>query len=159
MDDRVDTRGFLAGTLTAVLGAVAILVLGGARQNFTPVDPPAVDANRALPELIEPQEIVPSPPTEFRWRPSGPDVEQSQVLLYRADLTRLWSSGPLRDSTLTVPLEVYDGVGAGESCYWRVREVAKGRPLATSALMYFYFEVDLHGHGVGETQAAYEYID
>jgi hypothetical protein len=41
---------------------------------------------------------------------------------------------------------------------WRVREVANGRALATSALTQFQFEVDSQGYRAEEAPEIFDYI-
>jgi len=134
-----------------VLGlAAAILVLGGGPGNFRPVDRDLVSEDTPLPVGIEPEGVQDTPPTKFRWEPGGDDVELTQLLLYRSDRKRLWQSAPIRGAELEIPLSAYKHVPAGETLYWRVREVRRGKARASSAFVAFWFQKDLRGLGPGE---------
>jgi hypothetical protein len=153
-----ESASFRTGLVLTLVAAVAIFVFGGALQNIAPRPASAPDSGRPIPEALEPTGDLTNPPTVFRWRPSGPEASATQFLLYRGNLDRLWASGPLRDSVVTVPVEAYLGVPAGEPCFWRVREVANGRALATSALTQFQFEVDSQGYRAEEAPEIFDYI-
>jgi hypothetical protein len=150
-----ETRGPVEGPTrvwSAVFVVLGILVaaLGGAVQGFRPEPSGAVPADTPLPLLGEPQGDLPAPPKVFRWTPGGTDVDLSQVAIYRSTLEPLWQSSPVRGTSIEVdPADVFQGVPAGEQLLWRVREVSRGRPRASSAYGKFKFAVDTRGLGAG----------
>ena len=139
-----------------LVGAAVVLVLaGGAFRNFRPEPPARVPADTAIPVIQEPKGQLQTPPTVFRWTPGGTDVDLAQIAIYRGNLEPVWQSSPLQGSSLEVdPHELFEGVAAGEPLYWRVREISRGRPRATSSFAPFSFAVDVHGRGPEESQPA-----
>jgi predicted phage tail protein len=137
--------------VAVLLLAAAIFVLGGGATNFRPVSRDLVAEDTPIPVGIEPEGVQDTPPTVFRWTPGGDDVDLTQLILYRADKKRLWQSAPTRAAELEVPLEAYRHIPAGETLYWRVREVRRGKARAASAFVAFWFQIDLQGKGPGET--------
>jgi hypothetical protein len=133
-----------------VVGAVALFLLAGGWENVRPVFPGPAGETEVLPLPVSPQGSHPSPPLHFRWKASADDVDFAQVILYRRSYERFWESGPTVGNEVTVPLQAYEGVGAGETCYWRVREVADGKPRGSSPFIEFEFAVDSRGYGPGE---------
>ena len=130
--------------------AVVVFLVGGGAGNFRPVSRDLVTEDTPIPVGLSPEGVQEAPPTEFRWTPGGEDADLTQLVLYRADRKRLWQSAPLRGAELEVPLSAYEHIPAGETLYCRVREVRRGKPRATSALVAFWFRVDLKGRGPGE---------
>lgn len=130
--------------------AAAILVLGGGVANFRPVSRDLVSPDTPIPVGIEPEGVQDTPPTEFRWTPGGDDVDLAQLILYRGDRKRLWQSAPIRGSDFEVPLDAYRDIPAGETLYWRVREVRRGKARAAAAFVAFWYQKDLQGRGPGE---------
>lgn len=118
----------------AALGAILLLVIG---RSGAP-EPAATPAETGkLPELIEPAGDLESAPSRFVWKPSSDDVDLSQVIIFRSDVSRIWESAPTESSAVTIPLHAFDAIYAMEPCFWRVREVADGQPRAASPLMKF----------------------
>jgi hypothetical protein len=141
------SRTWIAAVL---LLAAAIFVLGGGATSFRPLPHDLVPADTPVPVGIEPEGVCDAPPTKFRWKPGGEDVELSQLLVYRNDLKRLWQSAPVRGSEVEIPASAYTDIPAGETLYWRVREVRRGKARATSALVAFWYQIDLAGRKPGE---------
>ena len=137
-------------TAVLVVGAVLLGTAGGLR-NFRGAPGTGVPADTPLPVLHEPAGDLPEPPRVFRWTPGGPDVDLSQVTVFRGNLEPWWYSAPLDTCVIEVdPSEVFAGIPAGETVFWRVREVTQGRPRATSALAQLSFALDTGGRGPGE---------
>jgi hypothetical protein len=135
-----------------VLVAAGLLLawLGGARENFRPEPSGAVPVDTPIPVALEPQGELPEPPKVFRWTPGGTDVDVSQVAIYRSTLEPLWQSRPTHATSLELdPSQVFHGIPAGEELAWRVREVSRGRPRATSAFVKFKFQKNAEGLPVG----------
>lgn len=143
----VTARTWVGATLAL---AVAVFLLGGGAGNFRPVSRDLVTEDTTIPVGVSPEGVQDTPPTRFRWTPGGEDVDLTQLILYRADRKRLWQSAPLRGAELEVPLSAYEHIPAGETLYWRVREVRRGKPRATSAFVAFWFQADLKGRGPGD---------
>jgi hypothetical protein len=129
---------------------VAALLLGVAAVRAPRGDEPQDAARRevGIPQPIEPIGIVDDPPTRFTWTPGGDDVDLSQLIVYGRDMARLWESAPLDTNVAVIPLDAYSGVGAGQTCFWRVREVSDGKARAASAIKVFAFRRDLAGNVV-----------
>ncbi len=138
--------------LILLAAAIALFLVGGGLDGIRRSGPePGLAVG--LPEPVEPEGELASPPTVFRWTPGGTDVVFAQITVTNDDLGRLWSSGPLETSEVTIPLEVYQGVGAGSVCYWQIREFSEGHPRAASRLSRFRFREDADGFGPGENPA------
>ena len=133
-----------------VVGALGLFLLAGGWENVRPVFPGPTAETEVLPLPVSPQGSQASPPLHFRWKASADDIDFAQVILYRRSYERFWESGPTVGNEVTVPLQAYEGVGAGETCYWRVREVADGKPRGSSPFIEFEFAVDSRGYGPGE---------
>jgi hypothetical protein len=119
----------------AALGAVLLLVFGRSGASEPAAATPA-DGGK-VPELIEPLGDLESVPLRFVWKPSSDDVDLSQVIIFRSDVSRIWESAPTESSAVTIPRHAFDAVYSMEPCYWRVREVADGQPRAASPLKKF----------------------
>jgi hypothetical protein len=149
--DASDVRGVARTWIWACLAlAAAIFVLGGGATNFLPLPRDLVPADTPVPVGVEPQGVCDVPPTKFRWKPGGDDVDLTQLLVYRADLKRLWQSAPVAGFEIEIPISAYTDIPAGETLYWRVREVRRGKARATSALVAYWFQIDLAGRKPGE---------
>jgi hypothetical protein len=150
-DEAVARRAYARAGLTLAAAALAFGLFAALRPNggpdANPVEPPR------QPEPIAPEGTFEEPPLEFRWTPGGDDVDFSQLIVYRDDMNRVWASGPVEGSEVTLPVSVYEGMPAGIPCYWHVREVSAGRPRATSRIAQFEFERDLEGYGPGQNPA------
>jgi hypothetical protein len=134
-----------------LVGAAVLLGVAGVRGNFRGESARGSPSDAPLPALAEPVGELPEPPGVFRWTPSGPEVGLSQVTVFRGNLEPWWYSAPLDTCVIEVdPAEVFAGIPAGETVFWRVREVTDGRPRATSALVQFSFALDAQGRGPGE---------
>jgi len=142
----------------AVAGAVLLFVLGGGWANLR--GPLPTDGEVRLPVPIVPETgELPTPPTHFEWIPGTPGAT-AQLVLHKMTYEPLWSSPPLVGvSELDIPLSAYDGVGAGETLVWRVREAYDGRPLGSSEYVRFAFRVDNQGYGPGQAPARSDYLD
>jgi hypothetical protein len=117
-------------------------------RGFRPEPSGAVPSDTKLPVLIEPEGELPNPPKVFRWTPGGTDVDLAQIAIYHTSLEPVWQSAPIHGSSLEIdPAVVFQGIGAGEKLCWRVREVTRGRPRATSAFARFQFDLDARGLG------------
>jgi hypothetical protein len=135
---------------SVLLLAAAVFAVGGGATAFRPLSRDLVPADTPVPVGIEPDGVCEAPPAKFRWTPGGDDAELSQLLVYRGDLKRLWQSAPVRGAEIEIPLSAYADIPAGETLYWRVREVRRGKARATSALVAFWYQVDLAGRKPGE---------
>jgi hypothetical protein len=141
---------FRLGILMVLVTAAAIFLLGGGATNFRPVPRDLVAPDTPLPVGLEPEGVHDTPPTMFRWTPGGQDVDLSQLLLYRGNRSRIWQSAPVQGSELEIPLAAYQDIPAGETLYWRVREVRRGKARASSARVAFWYQLDSQGRGPGE---------
>lgn len=99
-----------------------------------------------IPQLVEPIGLVETPPLEFRWQPGGDDVDYTQLLIYRSDMLRLYTSGPLETNSATVPPYVYDTTGPGVPIFWRVREIRDGKARAASGFRKVFYRADFKGN-------------
>jgi hypothetical protein len=128
----------------------AAVILGIVALRPSPVESEAPQALRdvGIPQPIEPLGPVDDPPTRFVWTPGGEDVDLSQVIVYGKDMQRIWATAPLDTNVATIPLDAYLGIGAGENCFWRVREVKDGKARAASGMRPFAFRRDLAGNVV-----------
>jgi hypothetical protein len=133
------------GAALLLAGTVALLGLSARAGRSASDAPPAARAVE-IPAAIEPIGAMDEPPTRFVWTPGGDDVELSQLILYGRDMKRIWETGPLDTCVATVPLVAYSGIRAGETCFWRVREVANGKARAASNMQPFAFRRDLAGN-------------
>jgi hypothetical protein len=117
------------------LGAILLLIAG---RDAPPVKAASTpEGEPTLPELLEPIGVLESAPTRFVWKPSGEDVDLTQLIVFRGDMSRFWESAPTESSEVTIPLHAFDGIYPMEPCFWRVREVTDGRPKAASGLKGF----------------------
>jgi hypothetical protein len=140
-----------AWSAVLLVAAVALLVGGGAVDNFRPLPSGAVPADTPLPVLESPRGELPEPPRVFKWTPGG-ERDLSQVTLLRGNLTPLWRSAPTESSELHVdPAVVFAEIPAGGHLYWRVREVRDGKPRATSAVAEFWFVTHVRGQAEGKS--------
>jgi hypothetical protein len=162
----VKTVCLAAGVLFAVLlfllgGGRSDLRASGAG----PADPASADPASADPASADPAETVTEPPvllaplddwadasTVFRWRPSrtggggdgageeaaaSADGVLAQVILYEGTGERLWTTGPLTGTEVTIPAYAFATLEPGDPCLWRVREVHDGAPRASSGIGRF----------------------
>lgn len=154
------SRAAVVWSSVLLLAAIALLVGGGVRRNFAPEPSGRVADGTRLPRPLEPLGELEAPPVVFRWEAGGPDVDYSQILVFNERQERIWSSAPLTGSELTVdPQAVFGNLAAGPPVFWSVREVAGGRPRATSPMVEFLFLVDVQGRGIGESQPGEALID
>jgi len=134
-EDRSEAFAFWSTIAIGILGALLLVATGRA-----PAPAKAKDASTEavkLPEPIEPAAYVDTAPLRFVWTPGGDDVDLSQVIIFRGDMTRIWESAPTDTNEVTVPLHAFDVIYPMEPCFWRVREVTDGKPRAASALKPF----------------------
>jgi hypothetical protein len=158
-EERPEAFPLRVWSAVVVVGALALFVLAGGWSNSRPTFSAAQTEVEVLPLPVSPEGSQPSPPLHFHWKPSRTDVDFAQVILYRQSFERFWESAPTAGDEVTVPVEAYDGVGAGETCYWRVREVADGKPRGSSAFVKFDFAVDSKGYGPGEAPPPELFLD
>ncbi|MBZ0268761.1 hypothetical protein K8I85_11435, partial [bacterium] len=152
--------GALIAASCVLVAAVLLLVVGGVVEGFRPLPSGRIPEDTPLPVGEEPQGELPEPPAVFRWEPGGDDVDLSQVIIFDDRRERLWQSVPLTGSELTVDVaHVFDRAAAGHVYSWSVREFRNGRPRATSPLVQFSFDVDVHGRGIGESVPGEDLFD
>jgi hypothetical protein len=132
--ERGESIASWVGIAAVAVGASLLYLLGG-RTPSPKATAPAEEVK--LPQPLEPAGELESAPLRFVWEPGGEDVDLSQVILFRGDLSRFWETAPVETSEVTVPLHAFDGIYPMEPCYWRVREVTDGRPRAASVLKGF----------------------
>ncbi len=137
-----------AERMGAAFVVAAAVILGIVALRPPPVESGAPQALRdvGIPQPIEPVGPVDAPPTRFAWTPGGEDVDLSQVIVYGQDMQRIWATAPLDTNVATIPLDAYLGIGAGENCFWRVREIKDGKARAASGMRPFAFRRDLQGN-------------
>lgn len=135
-DQPAESFAFWSTVLVAALGTVLLFVVARATAPTKPEPPLAKEAVK-LPEPLEPAGEVESAPLRFVWKPGGEDVDLSQVIIFRGDLSRIWESAPSETNEVTIPLHAFDPVYPMEPCFWRVREVTDGQPRAASPLKSF----------------------
>jgi hypothetical protein len=134
-----------------LLAALGVFLAGGGPANFRSPPPAGLPEGAELPVAIEPSGLIDAPPRRFVWRPGGtPDL--SQLVIYDEGFLVIWASRPLPPGTSEweVPPEVFEGALPGRKHYWRVRQVAGGKPHASSDAVEFIFRVDTRGFGPGE---------
>ena len=154
------SRGGMIAAACVLVAAVALFLAGGAMDGFRPVPSGRIPDDTKLPVGIEPQGERPEPPTVFRWEPGGDDVDLSQVIVFDDRRNRLWQSVPIAGNEVVVDAaHVFERAAAGRVYSWSVREFHAGRPRATSALVQFSFDVDVHGRGIGESVPAEPLFD
>jgi hypothetical protein len=134
-EDRTEAFAFWTMMTIAIAGAILLLVTGRSPSPAKAKAEPTETVN--LPKLIEPAGILDSVPQQFRWTPGGDDVDISQVIIFRGDMTRIWESAPTDSDEVTVPLHMFNLIAPMEPLFWRVREVTDGKPRAASDLMPF----------------------
>ncbi|MGQ0720430.1 MAG: hypothetical protein ACT4PE_02525 [Candidatus Eiseniibacteriota bacterium] len=145
-------------TAVVLITAALLVVFGGGVGTFRGPEAIELDEIR-LPETIEPEGDVPTPPTAFRWTPGVEDA-LAQVMIYKPNFEILWTSAPLEGkSELAVPLEIYEGQAAGSPLYWRVREVIRGHALGSSEYEMFSFRIDAQGYGPGQAPAISDFVE
>jgi hypothetical protein len=146
------SAGAVIAAACVLVAAVLLFFAGGALEGFRPEPSGRIPGDTKLPVGTSPEGELPAPPTVFRWEPGGDDVDLSQVIVFDDRRDRLWQSVPVKGSELTVDVEhVFAMAAAGHVYSWSVREFRAGRPRATSALVQFSFDVDVHGRGIGES--------
>lgn len=154
------TRGGRIAAACVVGAALLLFLFGGAFEGFRPVPSGRVPEDTTLPVGTYPQGELPEPPTIFRWEPGGDDVDLSQVIVFDDRRNRLWQSVPLAGREVAIDAaRVFERAAAGRVYSWSVREFRRGRPRATSALVQFSFDVDVHGRGIGESIPAEPLFD
>lgn len=154
------SRGGTIAAACVVGAALALFLFGGAIEGFRPVPSGRIPEDTKLPVGTYPEGELPEPPAVFRWEPGGDDVDLSQVIVFDDRRNRLWQSVPLAGSEVAIdPPAVFAGAAAGRVYSWSVREFRGGRPRATSALVQFSFDVDVHGRGIGESVPAEPLFD
>jgi hypothetical protein len=119
-----------------IVGALLLFLGGGAVENFRS-DPPVFADDESLPLPIVPDGMSDELPTLFRWTPGSDETEFSQVVLHRSTFEPFWRSRPVRGDRLEISPSVFDDIRPGELSFWRVREVARGKPRAGSAFTAF----------------------
>jgi len=133
-EERVESTASWVGIAAVAVGALLLYLLGGR----TPPPKAAAPAEEVkLPQPLEPAGELETAPLRFVWEPGGEDVDLSQVIIFRGDLSRVWETAPVETSEVTIPLHAFSGIYPMEPCYWRVREVTDGRPRAASVLKGF----------------------
>lgn len=134
-EERAESIASWIGVAAVGLGAFLLYFMGGRTAPPKAVAPSPEDVK--LPVPLEPAGELETAPLRFDWEPGGDDVDLSQVILFRGDLSRFWETAPVETSEVTVPLHAFDGIYPMEPCFWRVREVTDGRPRAASELKGF----------------------
>ena len=132
-----ESFAFWGTIFVAALGTIFLFVGARATAPAKAEPPPAKKEEMKLPDPLEPSGEVESAPLRFVWTPGAEDVDLSQVIIFRGDMTRLWESAPTDTNEVTIPLHAFDAVFPMEPCYWRVREVSDGQPRAASPLKVF----------------------
>jgi hypothetical protein len=135
-----------------VLGGIALFLGGGGLENFRSLSPAGLPEAVELPVGLEPQGLIERPPTTFRWSLGGGDPDLTQIVIYDMGFDLIWQSRPLPPEITEweVPESAFVGALAGRKHFWRVRQVAGGKPHASSDVVEFIFKLDTRGLGPGD---------